>query len=151
MSEQGYVIPAVLLRLAIEKATAEDAQHLSECERLVAELDTLERSFPTRLENARAEVGIEMPRLSKAAKEAVAESSTAAQEIDRLLYRRCNRATTAGEIVRELLAVAREDMKSAAFLAREAPDEPSREILEELYDKKRDVVERLKGFLATNP
>ena len=151
MSGQGYIVPQQLLRLAIEKASDDQAQRLEACLELLTEVDQLERTFPARLEEARAKAGIESPRLSKAATEAVAESSTAAREIDRLLHRRCNRATTAGEIVRELLAVAREDMKSAAFLAREAPDEPSREILEELYDKKRDVVERLKGFVATNP
>ena len=151
MSGQGYIVPAALLRLAIEKASQEEAQQLSECEPLVTELDELERSFPSRLEIARAEAGIEMPTLSKAAKEAVAQSSAAGQEIDRLLYRKCNRATTAREIIEELLAVARADMKSAAFLAREAPDEPCEQIVSELYEKKRVVVDRLKAFLAANP
>ena len=151
MSEQGYIVPVNLLRLAIDKASPDQAQQLEACLELLTEVDQLERTFPARLEEARAKVGIEMPRLSKAAKEAVAQSSSAGKEIDRLLHRRCNRATSASEVVRELLAVAKDELECSEFLMQEAPDEPCLQIVSELYEKKREFVEQLKVFVAENP
>lgn len=148
MRDIGYVIRGNHVRLAIEKATPDEAAKLAACLRLVLELNELESSFPRRLRIARASAEIETAPLSKSATEAASQSQMADQEYDRQLARRLSRASSAHAIVQELMRSAEADLDFAEFLRQGAEDSPSKRLLTELLIKKREFVERLKVFLA---
>lgn len=146
MSDLGYVVREEHVRVAIDKATPDEARHLHACVELVAELNVLARSFADRLQEARAQAGIEMPRPSRSAAEAVSQSFAAHQEYDRLLSRRCNRAPSASAVVQELLTAAEDELEFEESLAEYPVDEPCRRIVEEHLQKKRELVSHLKRF-----
>lgn len=144
----GYVIRLEHIRAAIDRATADERPALEDLLAAVRELDELERSLPERVRQAQADAGVARPALSKAAKEAVAMSSDANREIDRLLTRKCNRAESASAVVREILAAARTDMKTMNTLDNWiADDDPAKPIYAEAYWKRRKFVDDLRAFL----
>ena len=149
MSGLGYVIRSQHIHAAIERAISVEVPHLERCLELVMDLDALERSLPDRIHKARTETGIEMPALSKAANEAISQSADAGREIDRLLTRKCNRATSSQAVIKEILPIAKADMQTANFLDNEVPDDdPTKAIHSEMYWKKRELVASLREFLA---
>ncbi len=145
----GYVIRIEHIRAAIDKATVDERPVLDGLLDVVRELDELERSLPERVRKAQADAGIAKPELSKAAKDAITQSSDANREIDRLLTRKCSRAETAEVVIREILAVAREDMKAMNTLDNWIADEdPTKPVYSEAYRKRRKFVEALRALIA---
>ncbi|MDJ0758049.1 MAG: hypothetical protein QNJ19_01565 [Woeseiaceae bacterium] len=149
MPGPGYVIRSEHVRVAIEKATEQERPSLESLLEMVSELDALERSLPERVAKAQADAGIEKRPLSRAAGEAIALSSDAAREIDRLLTRKCNRACSASTVLEEILAIAREDMKSSNWIDNATPDDdPTKAIFSELYWKRREIVGKIRKLIA---
>ncbi|MDJ0917176.1 MAG: hypothetical protein QNJ05_05375 [Woeseiaceae bacterium] len=145
----GYVIRLEHIQVAIDKATADERLNLEPLVDAVRELDELERSTPERVAKAQADAGIEKRPLSKAAGEAIATSSDAAREIDRLLTRKCNRADSAVAVLKEILTIAKQNMKSANWLDNATPDDdPTKAIYSELYWKRREFVSILRELIA---
>ncbi len=149
MTGQGFVIRDAHVNAAIEKATEQERSSLQRLLEMVNELDELERSLPERVARAQSDAGIEKRPLSKAAGEAIAMSSDAALEIDRLLTRKCNRADSASAVLKEILLVAKQDMKSSNWLDNATPDDdPTKAIISEMYWKRRALVDRLRELAA---
>lgn len=135
----------------MDEATAEDLPQLERFLELVNELDALERSLPERVHKALSDAGLEKPTLSKAAREAVAQSDDARRELDKQLTRRCNRADSAEGVVREILAIAKIDLKEANVLDNWiSEDDPTKPIYSELYWKRRAFVDSLREFLLAS-
>lgn len=150
MSELGYLVRQEHVQAAIDKAPAEDLPRLEGLLEMVAELDALERTLAERVRSAKADAGLSQPGLSKSAEEAVAQSADAHREIDRLLTRKCNRAESSQAVIKEILAVARLDMRDANTLDEWVPDgDPTKAIYSERYWKRREFVETLRAFIAS--
>ncbi len=149
MTEPRYVIRQAHVQAALDKAVSPEVDALNRCLEMVIEIDALERSVPAKLEQLRADAGTETPALSRAAREAVSQSDDARREVDRLLTRRCNRAASAQAVVKEILEVAKGDLKAANMLDNDVgEDEPVKPVYSELYWKKRRLVDSLRKFLA---
>ena len=149
MSDLGYLVRREHVQAAIDRATPEDLPRLEGLVEMVAELDALERSLGERVRAAKAAAGVTQPRLSKAAQEATAQSTDAHREIDRLLTRKCNRAESSQAVIREILAVAKLDMRETNTLDEWIPDDdPTKAIYSERYWKRRKLVEFLRAFIA---
>ena len=145
----GYTIRQEHIRAAIDKAEARELPHLERLLELVSELDDLERTLPERVQRAQADAGVPRPPLSKSAREAMSQSEDASLEIDRLLTRKCNRADTATGVVKEVLAIAKLDMKEANVVDNWiSEDDPTKAIYSERYRKIRAFVDTLREFIA---
>ncbi|MGI9234682.1 MAG: hypothetical protein ACR2RD_13695 [Woeseiaceae bacterium] len=133
----------------MDRATAEELPRLGRLLELVSELDDLEHTLPERVQKAQSNVGTAKPQFSKSAKEAMAQSDDAHREIDRVLTRKCNRADSCAGVVKEVLAIAKLDMREANTLDNWIPDDdPTKAIYSELYWKRRTLVESLQEFVA---
>lgn len=151
MSTPGYVIKQAHVQEAIRKASAGRQPDLEQILELVTELDALERTLAERVQEARAAAGVADPAGGKAPKELMSVSQGAAREVDRLLTRKCNRAHTAVAVVREILAIAKLEMKEANVLDNLiADDDPTKPIYTQRYRRMRALVERLRAFNATH-
>ena len=149
MSGPGYVIRQEHVRSAMDKATAEELPRLERILELVGELDALERTLTERLQKTLSYAGTVKEKLSKSAGEAMRQSGDASHEIDRLLTRKCNRADSATGVVREVLAIAKLDMKEANTLDNSIPeDDPTKAIYSELYWKRRTLVKSLQELVS---
>ncbi len=145
----GYVIREDHIRTAIQQASAEELLELEQLLVRVGELDHLELTLQERVRKARSSTDENEAEFSKSARDEMSQSEEAAREIDRLLTRRCNRAGSAVAVTREILAEARSDMKETNRLDNQLPeDDPAKPIISELYQKKRKLVEALRGFVA---
>lgn len=133
----------------MEKASSEELQSLEQIVGMVSELDHLERTLQERVHKAQSNAGTERAELSKSAREAISQSDDAAREIDRLLTRKCNRAVSAAAVVKEILTIAKLDMKEANTLDNWiAEDDPTKSIYSERYQKRRALVQSLREFIA---
>ncbi len=151
MSKLGFVIKREHVREAISKASKNEQSDLEQILGLVEELDDLERTLPKRVQEAQASAGIAKPAPGKSAQDAVSQSHDAALEIDRLLTRECNRATTAVDVISEILAMAKLDMKETNVVDNWiAEDDPTKPIYAERYKKIRALVDSLRSFIATH-
>lgn len=149
MSEQGYVIRLEHIQAAIDKATASERPRVEGFLEFVTELDALERSLSERVRKAKTDAGLEPPPLSGAARGAISRSADADREIDRVLTRKCNRADSAQAVVKEILAIAKIDMKEANILENWIPEgDPTKAIYSERYWKRRSFVGDLREFVA---
>ncbi|MEM9057680.1 MAG: hypothetical protein AAGD86_09395 [Pseudomonadota bacterium] len=147
MNSSHYAIREAHVQAALANATAAQVGALQALLAMVRELEDLERTLPERCGQARRAAGIEVPALSKAARYAVAQSDDARRDYDRLLTRRCNRATTAQAVVRELLDTAQNDLELTQMLDDGNPDDPVNALIGDLCENKRRFVERLRAFL----
>lgn len=135
----------------MDKATDVELPSLVRLLTLVNELDDLERTLPERTQKALSEAGASPPKLSRSAQDAVSQSEDARREVDRLLTRKCNRADSAVGVVREILAIAKIDMREANVLDNWIEDDhPTKAIYSELYWKRRALVESLREFVVAN-
>lgn len=151
MSDWSYVIRQEHVRAAVDKATAEELPQLERFLELVSELDALERSLPERVHKAQSDAGLERQEHSKAAREAISQSDDARRELDKQLTRRCHRADSAEGVVREILTIAKVDMKEANVLDNWiSEDDPTKAIYSELYWKRRAFVDSLREFLLAS-
>ncbi len=151
MDGLGYIVRQEHIQAAMDEATAAELGSLEKILALVVELDTLERTLPERLKRAQLDAGASKPALSNSARDAVSHSHDARREIDRVLSRKCNRADSAVGVVREILAIAKLDMKEANVLDNWiAEDDPTKQIYSELYRKRRTFVKGLREFIAAN-
>ncbi len=133
----------------MEKASAEELHPLERFIELVSELDHLERTLQERVRKAQSDAGTEQAELSKSDREAMSQSDDAAREVDRLLTRKCDRAVSATAVVKEVLAIAKLDMREANALDNWiAEDDPTKSIYSERYQKRRELVKSLREFIA---
>ena len=81
----------------------------------------------------------------------MSQSEDAHRDLDRLLTRKCRRASSAVGVVKEILAIAKVDMREANVLDNWiADDDPAKAIYSEAYWKRRAFVKDLREFIAAN-
>ena len=151
MTALGYIIRREHIQAAIDKAVARELPRLERFLEIVGELDELERRLPERVRKAQADAGASRPPSSKSAREAMSQSEDASREIDRVLTRKCNRADTATGVVKEVLAIARIDLKEANVLDNWiSENDPTKAIYAERYRKRREFVDTMREFIAAS-
>lgn len=149
MSELGYSVRDKHILAAIEKADPAERRQLEPLLNQVTALNDIERTLADRVRDAQVAAGQAKTKPSRAAREVMAQSADAARELDRLLTRKCERAQTACDVIREILAVAKHDMREANWLDTAiADDDPAKSIYTDRYWKQREFVASLRLFLA---
>ncbi len=143
-----YVIQPEYIAAAREKHSHPDqGPPLDDLARLVGVVVHLERTFGTRLGEARAEAGIVDPPLSRAAREEIEASDATKARVHNLYSRQCRRATSAVEVIHILVEAARDDLEFWELMLQGAEDVPAQNIVRQLVESKRAVVMALDDFV----
>jgi len=142
-----YIIASDSIEAAQRLAPDADARaSLDALATMVDRLHELETAYPQRMLAARKAAGETVPPLSRAARDEIEASEGAAANVLKLQRRRCRRAMTAHEVIEALIPDARYDLKAWEWMLRECDTGPPRDVLLEIVETKRSLVDAMRDF-----